>query len=46
MPFTPVVIILLAISVLGGIAIPFGDQQFLDGTIALEMSFIILAILT
>jgi hypothetical protein len=45
MPFIPpVVIVLVAISVLGAIAIPFGDPQFLDRAIALELSFITLAI--
>ena len=43
---TPVVIVLVAISVVGAIAIPFGDPQFLDRAIALELSFIILAVLT
>ena len=42
---TPVVIVLMAISALGAIAIPFGDPQFLDRAIALELSFIILAVL-
>jgi hypothetical protein len=48
MSFTaaPVVIVLLAISVVGAIAIPFGDPQFLDRAIALELSFIVLAVLT
>ena len=46
MRFTPVVIILVVISIVGAIAIPFGDPQFLDRAIALELSFIILAILT
>ena len=46
MHFTPVVIILLAISIVGVIAIPFGDPQFLDRAIALELFFITLAILT
>ena len=46
MPFTPVVIILLAISIVGAIAIPFGDPQFLDRAIALELLFITLGILT
>ena len=44
--FTPVVIILVEISIVGAIAIPFGDPQFLDRAIALELSFITLAILT
>jgi hypothetical protein len=42
--FTPVVIVLLAISIVGALAIPFGDPQFLDRAIALELSFITLAI--
>lgn len=41
---TPVVIVLLAISIVGALAIPFGDPQFLDRAIALELSFITLAI--
>ena len=43
--FTPVVIVLLAISIVGALAIPFGDPKFLDRAIALELSFITLAIL-
>ena len=46
MRFTPVVVILVTISIVGAIAVPFGDPQFLDRAIALEMSFITLAILT
>ena len=46
MHFTPVVIILVVISIVGAIAIPFGDPQFLDRAIALELLFITLAILT
>jgi hypothetical protein len=46
MLFTPVVIVLVAISMVGAIAIPFGDPQFLDRAIALELSFIALAVLT
>ncbi|HEX2472247.1 MAG TPA: hypothetical protein VHJ59_05810 [Nitrososphaera sp.] len=46
MPFTLVVIILVAISIVGAIAIPFGDPQFFDRAIALELSFITLAVLT
>ena len=46
MRFTPVVIILVTISIVGAIAVPFGDPQFLDRAIALELSFITLAILT
>jgi prolipoprotein diacylglyceryltransferase len=45
MPFTRVVIILVAISIVGAIAIPFGDPQFLDRAIALELTFITLAII-
>src|SRR5919202_6078112 len=43
---TPVVSVLVAISAVGAVAIPFGDPQFLDRAIALELSFIILAVLT
>ena len=45
MPFTPVVIVLVTISIVGTIAIPFGDPQFLDRAIALELSFTTLAVL-
>jgi hypothetical protein len=38
--------ILIAISIVGAIAIPFGDPQFLDRAIALELAFIALAVLT
>ncbi|MDQ5863308.1 MAG: hypothetical protein M3263_00340 [Thermoproteota archaeon] len=44
MVFTPVVIVLVAISIVGALAIPFGDPQFLDRAIALELLFITLAI--
>jgi carbon starvation protein CstA len=44
MRFTPVVIVLVAISIVGAVAIPFGDPQFVDRAIALELSFITLAI--
>lgn len=44
MPFTPVVIVLVAIGIVGAIAIPFGDPQFVERAIALELSFITLAI--
>ena len=37
--------VLAAISVTGAIAIPFGDPQFLDRAIALELAFIALTIL-
>lgn len=37
MPLTRVVIILVAISIVGAIAIPFGDPQFLGRAIALEL---------
>ena len=46
MQLAVVTAILAAISVVGAIAIPFGDPQFLDRAIALELSFIALAILT
>jgi len=42
--FSPVVIVLVAISIVGALAIPYGDPQFLDRAIALELSFITLAI--
>lgn len=42
----PVVIVLVAISIVGATAIPFGDPQFLDRAIALELSFITLAVVT
>lgn len=45
MQFNPVVAILTAISVVGAIAIPFGDPRFLDRAIALELAFIALAVL-
>ena len=45
MPYSPVVAILAAISVMGAIAIPFGDPQFLDRAIALELAFIALTAL-
>jgi hypothetical protein len=45
MPFSPVVIVLGAIGVVGAIAIPFGDPQFLDRAIALELAFIALTVL-
>jgi hypothetical protein len=38
--------LLAAISAVGAIAIPFGDPQFLDRAIILEVSFVALAILT
>jgi hypothetical protein len=40
----PVVIVLTVISIVGAIAIPFGAPQFLDRAIALELSFIALAV--
>lgn len=45
MQFPPVVIVLVAISIVGAIAIPFGDPQFLDRAIALELLFIALAVI-
>jgi hypothetical protein len=41
----PVVWILAGISVVGALAIPFGDPQFLDRAIALELTFIALTVL-
>jgi hypothetical protein len=41
--FTSVVMVLLAISIVGALAIPFGDPQFLDRAIVLELSFLTLA---
>jgi len=46
MRFTAVMAVLAAISVVGAIAIPFGDPQFIDRAIALELSFIALTVLT
>lgn len=46
MRFTAVTVVLAAISVVGVIAIPFGDPKFVDRAIALELSFIALTILT
>jgi hypothetical protein len=40
----PVVLVLVAIAVVDVIAMPFGDPQFFDRAIALEFSFITLAI--
>lgn len=40
-----VVIVLTVISIIGAIAIPFGAPQFIDRAIALELSFITLAII-
>ena len=40
----PVVIVLVVISIVGAIAIPFGAPQFLYRAIALELSFITLAV--
>lgn len=45
MRVTPVTAVLAAISVVGAIAIPFGDPQFIDRAIALELSFIALTVL-
>jgi hypothetical protein len=45
MSFRPVVMVLAATSVVGAIAIPFGDPQFLDRAIALELAFIGLTVL-
>nr|AFK24850.1 hypothetical protein Josef01_05d18_02 [uncultured archaeon] len=45
MPFSPAAIVLVAISAVGAIAIPFGDPQFIDRAIALELAFIALTVL-
>jgi hypothetical protein len=45
MRFTAVTAVLAAISVVGAMAIPFGDPQFIDRAIALELSFIALTVL-
>ena len=45
MRFTAVTAVLAEISVIGAIAIPFGDPQFIDRAIALELSFIALTVL-
>jgi hypothetical protein len=45
MRVTPVTAVLAAISAVGAIAIPFGDPQFIDRAIALELSFIALTVL-
>ncbi len=46
MSLSPVVAVLAAISIVGAIAIPFGDPQFIDRAIALELAFIVLTVLT
>jgi hypothetical protein len=46
MPFTFVVIMLVAISIVVAIAIPFGYRHFFGRAIALELSFMTLAVLT
>jgi hypothetical protein len=46
MPISPIAAVLTAISVVGAIAIPFGDPQFIDRAVALELSFIALTILS
>lgn len=45
MAFSSVAAVLAAISVVGAMAIPFGDPQFIDRAIALELSFIALTVL-
>lgn len=45
MPLSPVSGVLAAISLVGVIAIPFGDPQFLDMAIAVELAFIALTVL-
>ena len=44
MSHNAIVMVLVGISVVGAIAIPFGDPQFLDRAMALELSFITLAV--
>jgi hypothetical protein len=46
MQVTPVTAVLAAISMVGAIAIPFGDPHFIDRAIALELSFIVLTAFT
>jgi hypothetical protein len=46
MLFSPVVIVLVAISIVGTTAIPFGDAHYLDRAVALELSFNMIAVLT
>jgi hypothetical protein len=46
MTFRIVPWILAAISAVGAIAIPFGDPQFLDRAIGLELAFVALTVLT
>jgi len=45
MQLNPVATVLAAISIVGGIAIPFGDPQFVDRAIALELTFVALTVL-
>jgi hypothetical protein len=45
MLFTPVVIVLISTSIVGTIAIPFGDPKFLDRAILLELSFVALSVI-
>ncbi|MFL6308600.1 MAG: hypothetical protein ACJ70N_01645 [Nitrososphaera sp.] len=45
MLFTPVVIVLISTSIVGAIAIPFGDPKFLDRAILLELSFVALSVI-
>jgi hypothetical protein len=46
MLFSTVVIVLVAISIVCTTAIPFSDAHFLDWAVALELSFIMIAVLT
>lgn len=46
MPSKLVPYILAAISVVGVLAIPFGDPKFIDRAIILEISFVVLTFLT
>ncbi len=46
MRFVPVTVVLVAISIVGVMAIPFGDPKLIDRAIALELTFIALTALT
>ena len=45
LPLTAVTFILAAISVVGVMAIPFGDPKLIGGAIALEILFVVLTVL-
>ncbi len=46
MRIPPLAVVLAAISIVGVMAIPFGDPKFIGNAIALELSFIALTVLT